>query len=69
MTRSKFNPQFPIADKGGNASQAFRDYMAELDRGDLPVLVDAVNDAAAAAAGVAIGRMYRNGSVLMVRVV
>lgn len=32
-------------------------------------LVNAANDAAAAAAGVAIGFFYRNGSVLMVRVV
>jgi hypothetical protein len=29
---------------------------------------DAANDAAAAAAGVAIGGLYRNGSVVMVRV-
>jgi len=32
-------------------------------------LVNAANDAAAAAAGVPIAGMYRNGSVLMVRVV
>jgi len=31
-------------------------------------LVNAANDVAAAAAGVSIGEMYRNGSVLMVRV-
>lgn len=31
-------------------------------------LVDAANDAAAAAAGVAIGSLYRNGSAVMVRV-
>lgn len=35
---------------------------------DLTTLVNAVNDAAAAADGVAIGEMYRNGSILMVRV-
>lgn len=33
------------------------------------LLSDAVNDAAAAAAGVAVGALYRNGSVLMIRVV
>src|SRR5690349_19157226 len=32
------------------------------------ILTDAVNDAAAAAAGVAVGQMYRSGSVLMVRI-
>ena len=31
-------------------------------------LVNAVNDAAAGAAGVPVGVMYRNGSVLMMRV-
>lgn len=35
----------------------------------LAALVDAVDDAAAALAGVAVGQMYRNGSVLMIRVV
>lgn len=34
----------------------------------LPGLVNAANDAAAAAAGVAVNEVYRNGSVLMVRV-
>lgn len=31
-------------------------------------LVNAVDDAAAATAGVAVGKLYRNGSVLMIRV-
>ena len=31
-------------------------------------LVNAANDATAAAAGVAVGQLYRNGSVLMIRV-
>ena len=31
-------------------------------------LTDALNDLAAAGAGVAVGQLYRNGSVLMVRV-
>lgn len=34
----------------------------------LSSLVNAVDDAAAAASGVAVGRVYRNGSVLMIRV-
>ena len=34
----------------------------------LPNLVNAVDDAAAETAGVAIGGVYRNGSILMVRV-
>lgn len=36
--------------------------------GTLAGLEDAVDDAAAATAGVGVGEMYRNGSVLMVRV-
>lgn len=36
--------------------------------GTLVSLTDAVDDAAAAIAGVAVGEMYRNGSVLMVRI-
>ena len=35
---------------------------------DISALVNAVNDAAASSAGVPVGGMYRNGSVLMVRV-
>lgn len=35
---------------------------------NLPPLTNAVNDAAAATAGVPVNGMYRNGSVLMVRV-
>ena len=31
-------------------------------------LVDAVDDAAAAIAGVSVGSLYRNGSVIMVRI-
>jgi hypothetical protein len=69
VSRSQFNPAFPIADKSGNATQSFRDYMRQLDAGVQPVLVNAANDAAAAAAGVPISGAYRNGSVLMVRVV
>lgn len=34
----------------------------------LPFLINAANDSAASAAGVAIGELYRNGSVVMVRV-
>lgn len=34
----------------------------------LGTLVNAANDVAAAAGGVAIGSLYRNGSVLMIRV-
>ena len=66
--RAKFDPQFPIVDASGRPSQSFRDYMRALDAGALPLLVDAVNDAAAAAAGVPVNYMYRNGSVLMIRV-
>lgn len=75
-TKTKFDPGFAIADKDGRASQLFREYLAKLDAlvvamagGNLPVLVNAANDAAAAVAGVNIGQAYRNGNQLMVRVV
>lgn len=74
--KNKFDPSFPIADVAGRPSPLHRDYLAKLDAlvvamaaGNLPVLVNAANDAAAAAAGVQVQQMYRNGSVLMVRVV
>ena len=60
------------------ASQGRQDYaqyitkedalIAALAGGNVGILANAANDAAAAAAGVAIGQMYRNGSVLNVRV-
>jgi len=34
----------------------------------IATLTNAVDDAAAATAGVAVGRLYRNGSVVMVRI-
>jgi hypothetical protein len=58
----------PLVAEGGKASQIFRDYLLALDGGALPQLVDAANDAAAATAGVPVNNIYRNGSVLMVRV-
>jgi hypothetical protein len=75
--KNKFDPSFPITDQAGKPTQFYRDYLAKLDAlvaaiaaGNVSAnLVNAANDAAAAAAGVVIGQMYRNGSVLMVRVV
>lgn len=75
--KTRFDPSFAIADKDLRASQLFRDYLAKLDAlvvaiaaGNLATpLVNAVNDAAAAAGGVLVGQIYRNGSILMVRVV
>jgi hypothetical protein len=73
--KNKFDPAFPLVDSSGNATQSFRNYMSSLDAlvaalagGTLPTLINAANDAAAAAKGVAVGNMYRNGSVLMMRV-
>lgn len=54
---------------------ALAQYFAKLDalvtalaQGSAPVLVNAINDVAAAKAGVGVGQFYRNGSVVMVRV-
>lgn len=75
--KNKFEPQLTLVDPAtGKPTQVFRDYMAKLDAlvaamagGNAPPLVNAANDAAAAAAGVAVGNLYRNGSVVQMRVV
>ena len=87
--KNRFDPSFGVTEKGDKPSQLFRDYMTKLDAlvtaiaaGNLPILnlstfVVAVDDAAAAAAGVPIGGIYRGTttgvaphtvSVLQVRV-
>lgn len=73
--KNKFDPSFQLVDNAGRPTQYFRDYMAALDKlvtamatGMNVALTNAANDAAAAAAGVAIGQLYRNGSVIMVRI-
>ncbi|WP_445222258.1 hypothetical protein ACKWRH_21625 [Bradyrhizobium sp. Pa8] len=72
----KFDPSFALVDKDGRPTALFRDYMAMVDQlltamraGNAPTLINAANDAAAAVAGVNIGQFYRNGSVVMMRVV
>lgn len=72
----KFDISFDLVDQNGKPTQLFRDYMTMVDRllaaivaGNAPTLVNAVNDAAAAAAGVNVGQLYRNGSVVQTRVV
>lgn len=74
--KSKFDPQFAIAGPDGKPTQMFRDYLSALDAlvtamasGSNIALINAANDAAAAAAGVAVGKLYRNGSVWQVRIV
>lgn len=56
--------------------QPWVEYFASLDvnarllsAGRINSLINAANDAAAAAAGVVVGQFYRNGSVVMIRVV
>jgi hypothetical protein len=89
MTLPKKNPipqrQFPIVGPKGAAEQnQFYPWMFTLDAlvvamaaGNLPVLIEAADDAAAAAAGVGLGQVYRGTtsgaaphtvSVLQVRV-
>lgn len=61
----------PWVDKEGRPTIPFGSYMLAVTQGSLPnfpTLVDAANDAAAATAGVAVGQMYKTGSVLKVRV-
>ena len=56
--KNRFDPQYAIVDQNGRPTQLFRDYMRALDAlvaaiasGNAPALVNAANDAAAAAAG------------------
>jgi hypothetical protein len=48
--------------------QALDLIIAAVISGNLPALVNASNDTQAKQRGVLLGQMYRNGSVLMVRV-
>lgn len=73
--KNRFDPSLPITN-GNSAAQNFRDYMTKLDAlvsalaaGNAPGLVNAANDVAAAAAGIAVGQLYRNGNVVHVRLV
>ncbi len=74
-SKTKFDPTFAIVDAQGHPTQLFRDYLVKLDAlvtalaTGMNGLANAANDAAAAAAGVGVGQVYRNGSVIMVRVV
>lgn len=54
----------------GNAGATTQDIITvdAAGRPGFPQLANFANDAAAAAGGVPIGSMYRNGSILMVRV-
>ena len=70
-------PQATVALVGpaGAGSITFAQYLIALDAtvralasGNVGTLVQATNDATAAAAGVAVGALYRNGSQVMVRV-
>jgi hypothetical protein len=73
--KTKFDPQFQVTTRDGNATQVFRDYLSRLDAlvaaltTGATVLTNAANDGAAAAAGVQVGQLYRNGSVIQVRIV
>jgi hypothetical protein len=74
--KKKFDPQFPIVNNDGRPTQMFRDYLSSLDALVTALTTQAnvvlgnfANDAAAAAGGVQVGQLYRNGSVIQVRVV
>ncbi len=49
-------------------NQRYQEYQQALDRMLRTVNINAANDAAAAAAGVPVGSLYRNGSVVQIRV-
>lgn len=66
---------FPWVDiKDGKPTSSLAQYMVALDIvvssffGRTTGLINAANDGAAAAAGVQVNQLYRNGSVVMIRV-
>lgn len=61
-------PQQPIA---GNAppTQPYAEYLLSVDRMLRTVGINAANDGAAAAAGVPVGGLYRNGNAVQIRLV
>jgi hypothetical protein len=69
-------PSVPWVDTQGRPTQAFAQYITQTDAlarllagGNIGTLANAANDAAASAAGVAVGALYRNGSVVQIRVI
>ncbi len=75
--KNRFDPQFALVDKNGQATQVFRDYLTKLDAmvtampaGNAPSNpVNAGNDSSSAPQGVVHRQFYRNGSLWQVRVV
>lgn len=66
-------PTFPLVDSQGKPTPAFQQYQSTLDAivrlltGGNQGLVNAANDVAAAAAGVQINQLYRNGNAVQIR--
>jgi hypothetical protein len=62
-----------INPQSGQAEGPFRDWALAIDRimraGQFGTLVNAVNDAAAAAAGVPLNGLYRTGNAVQIRLV
>ena len=63
-------PEAVLIDKNGLPTKDFYDWLVRLQAvlGTLSALGNFANDAAAATGGVAIGGLYRNGSVVQIRV-
>jgi hypothetical protein len=63
----------PLVDKRDAPTPIWRNYLVALDQvvrtGNFGPLVNAVSDVAAAAAGVPVGGLYRNGNAVQVRLV
>ena len=66
--RARVLARFPANVVGGNGITITKSGTTYTFAWTPGTLIDAVDDAAAAVAGVAVGDTYRNGSVLMVRV-
>lgn len=63
-------PTQPLVRAGGEGAQPTQPWAEYLKSVDLllrTININAANDAAAAAAGVAIGQLYRNGNTIQIR--
>lgn len=59
---------FPVVQGGASRKMTLAQVLTYIRTADFSALGDYADDTAAAAGGVAVGRLYRNGSVVMVRV-
>lgn len=72
MAREPLRYNVPIVQEGGEPTEQFQRQWQQLNAAVVTIpltLADYADDTAAAAGGIAVGSLYRTGSVIKVRVV